>query len=93
MNATFANLGKILEDSKRLKRVWIRNADLDIVNTFESVTSVLLKGLRSCVELESLTMIGYFGTEMEGLAMDRENGEQESGEQQQMIATRMTGNG
>ncbi|KAG0372590.1 hypothetical protein BGX24_012834 [Mortierella sp. AD032] len=94
MNATFVNLSKILEQSKRLKRVWICNADINPVRTFRSVTSELLKGLRCSRELESLTMIGFFGTEERGIAMERENGEQgEREQQQQMTTTRTTEDG
>ncbi|KAK3839816.1 MAG: hypothetical protein J3R72DRAFT_492348 [Linnemannia gamsii] len=70
--------------------------------THLSITSELLKGLRCSRELESLIMIGFFGMEEEGSAMERENSEQEEREQQQqeqqqeqqwMRATRTTKDG
>ncbi|KAK3839812.1 MAG: hypothetical protein J3R72DRAFT_492345 [Linnemannia gamsii] len=83
IDASFVNLSRILEQSKRLKRVWIRNGDYDPFHIFRSITSEFLKGLRCCQELESLTMIGFFGTEEEDGAVDRENVEQAESEQQQ----------
>ncbi|KAG0366727.1 hypothetical protein BGX24_003575, partial [Mortierella sp. AD032] len=92
IDASFVNLSRILEQSKRLKRVWIRNGDYDPFHIFRSITTEFLKGLRCCQELENLTMIGFFGTEEEDGAVDRENDEQaESEQQQQMTTTSTTG--